>query len=153
MTTATDVQPKSKLFKISAPYVSEGRINVPLAATSNMWVTLKVNAEGGENATHTHMDEDHTFMVLEGEVTFFDEHENESVLGPYEGIMIPKGAFYRYLNTGGTNLFLLRIGCKADPEGIKARLRPDGTPIKGSSPENKHVDGKPIPGKVFGFQE
>lgn len=72
MTTTTDVRPTSKLFKMSAPYVSEGRINVPLAKTDNMWVTIKVNAEGGENATHTHMDEDHTFMVLEGEVTFFD---------------------------------------------------------------------------------
>lgn len=151
MTTTTDVQPTSKLFKISAPYVSEGRINVPLARTDNMWVTLKVNAEGGENATHTHLDEDHTFMVLEGEVTFFDEHENASVLGPYEGIMIPKGAFYRYLNTGGTNLFLLRIGCKAG-DVKKTRLRPDGSPIKGSSKDNKHVDGKPIPGKVFGHQ-
>lgn len=148
----TITKPKSQRFAITAPYVSAGRINLPLAATENFWMTIKVNAEGGENATHSHLDEDHSFIVLEGEVTFFDEQENAEILGPYEGIMIPAGAFYRYLNTGATNLFLLRIGCRADPNAAKQRIKPDGTPTKGSSKENKHKDGVPIAGKVFGKQ-
>lgn len=142
---------RSATFDISAPYLSEGRTNLPLAATPNMWVTLKVNAEGGENALHTHMDEDHFFLVLEGEVTFYDENEDEQVLGPYQGIMIPRGAYYRYLNTGGKNLFLLRCGCRTEnPDGV-SRLGPDGEALVGGSKDNKHIKGVPIPGKVFGL--
>jgi mannose-6-phosphate isomerase-like protein (cupin superfamily) len=148
----TTTKPTSKRFAISAPYVEQGRINLPLAATENFWMTIKVNAEGGENAIHSHLDEDHSFIVLEGEVTFYDEHDHPQVLGPYEGIMIPAGAFYRYLNTGGKNLFLLRTGCRVASDAPKQRIKPDGSPIKGSSKENKHVDGVPIPGKIFGKQ-
>lgn len=143
----------SKTFDVRAPYVSEGRVNVPLAATADMWITLKVNAEGGENAVHTHMDEDHFFIVMEGEVTFFDGEGGERVLGPYQGIMIPHGAYYRYLNTGEGNLVLLRTGCRAGNPNGPHRLDPDGKPLVGSSKENKHVDGVPIPGKFFGRQK
>jgi hypothetical protein len=67
--------------------------------------------------------------------------------------MIPKGAFYRYLNTGGTNLFLLRVGAKLGPQqGDATRIRTDGTSLPSGSAENHHVDGVPIPGKVWGAQ-
>lgn len=143
----------SKTFDVRAPYVSEGRINEPLAATADMRVTLKVNAEGGENALHTHMDEDHFFIVMEGEVTFFDDDGGSQVLGPYQGIMIPHGVYYRYLNTGEDNLVLLRSGCRAGKPDGPHRLSPDGKPLVGASKENKHINGVPIPGKFFGRQE
>lgn len=137
-------------FDVGAPYLSEGRLNVALGATENMWITLKVNAEGGENATHTHMDEDHFFIVLEGEVTFYNGDGEPTLLGAMQGIMIPRGVYYRYLNTGGRNLFLLRCGCKAEnPAGVR-RLDPEGKPLVGSSKKNKHIDGVPVFGKVFG---
>lgn len=141
---------KLQTFDVSAPYLTEGRLNVPLGATDNMWLTLKVNAEGGENATHTHLDEDHFFIVLEGEVTFYDKDDRPTVLEAYQGIMIPRGAYYRYLNTGNGNLFLLRCGCAVDnPEGVR-RLDPEGNPLVGSSKENKHIEGVIAPGKEFG---
>ena len=88
---------------------------------------------------------------LGGETTFYDERGGEVTLGQYEGINIPKGAFYRYLNTGDRNLFLLRFGCKLSSESPQeSRLKPDGSAIPGHTAENHHIDGVPIPGKFFG---
>ena len=151
MATETKVSPKTSTFSIEGPYLSAGRVNIDLARTDLLWLSLKINAEGGENAVHAHTQEDHSFVVLEGEVTFYDETGAGTTLGQYEGIMIPKGAYYRYLNTGGRNLFLLRVGAKRDVvEGQETRLKPDGSPILGESAENHHVDGVPIPGRSFG---
>lgn len=153
MTSDIKATPVASVFSIEASYLSAGRINVPLAETGDMWLSLKVNAEGGENAIHTHTKEDHAFIVFEGEVTFFDEKGNETVLGPYQGIVLPKGAFYRYLNTGGTNLFMLRVGTGARRgSDCETRLGPGGQPIPGDAAENHHIEGVPIPGKFFGAQ-
>ncbi len=151
MATETDTTPKTSTFSVKGPYLSEGRVNIDLARTDTMWLSLKINAEGGENAIHAHQNEDHAFLVLEGEVTFYDEKGGEVTMGQYEGINIPKGAFYRYLNTGDRNLFLLRFGCKLNNSGSQeSRLKPDGSPIPSNTAENHHVDGVPIPGKLFG---
>jgi len=152
MAIETQVIPETYTFALQSNYLSAGRINIDLAKEDVLWLSLKVNAEGGENAIHAHSQEEHAFIVLEGEVTFFNKEEEGKVLRQYEGIMIPKGAYYRYLNTGGTNLFLLRVGAKLGPQqGDASRLRPDGTSLPSGSTENHHVDGVPIPGKMWGF--
>ncbi len=147
-----EAAPRTSTFNIRGPYLSAGRLNIDLARTDLLWLSLKVNAEGGENAVHAHTDEDHAFIVLEGEVTFFDEDGKGTVIGQHEGIMIPKGAYYRYLNTGERNLFLLRVGAQRDAsDGIQTRVKPDGSEIPGHSTENFHVDPVPVEGKFFGF--
>jgi len=151
--TQVEARPKSTTFSLKTPYLSKGRISKTISETENLWIATKINAEGGENAIHTHLKEDHAFVVLEGEVTFFDETGAETVLGPYQGIMIPKGAYYRYLNTGPGNLMILRVGAGQRPsrrgeEGM--RLGPDGRPLPADSAENHHIEGVPIPGKFFG---
>ena len=151
MATETKASPKTSTFSIEGPYLSAGRVNIDLARTDLLWLSLKINAEGGENAVHAHTAEDHSFIVLEGEVTFYDEHGEGKTLGAYEGIMIPKGAYYRYLNTGERNLFMLRVGARREAEeGKPSRHKPDGSPILGDDAENFHIDGVPIPGKSFG---
>jgi mannose-6-phosphate isomerase-like protein (cupin superfamily) len=152
MTTETKAAPKASTFSIRGPYLSKGRINIDLARTDLLWLSLKVNAEGGENAIHKHVTEDHSFIVLEGQVSFFDENETETVVGQYGGIMLPRGAYYRYLNTGDRNLFMLRVGASdhsMDGSG-ETRRKPDGTAIASNTAENHHVDGIEIPGKFFG---
>jgi len=151
MATETKATPKATTFTIGGPYLSAGRVNVELASTDLMWLSLKINAEGGENATHTHTNEDHSFIVLEGQVTFFDENETPTIVEQYGGIMIPQGAFYRYFNTGDRNLFLLRVGARRtdEPSG-DSRLAPGGGPLDSQSAENHHVAGVEIPGKTFG---
>ena len=149
--TETKSTPKSYAFDIAGPYLSAGRVNIDLAKENVLWLSLKINAEGGENAVHAHAQEEHSFIVLEGEVTFFDKEGVGTVLHKYQGIMIPQGAYYRYLNTGGENLFLLRVGAKFDKGSADdTRLRPDGTSLPSYSAENHHVDGVPIQGKMFG---
>jgi Cupin domain len=117
-----------------------------------MWIHTKINAEGGENEIHSHLDEDHSFIVLEGEMSVFDEKGNEMKVGKYQGVMIPKGAYYRYLNTGSGNLVVIRIGAgiKGQPQGgVDVRVRPDGRPLLAGSVENKTLPPIEMPGKFF----
>ena len=154
MATETKATPNATTFTIGGPYLSKGRVNIDIARTDMLRLSLKINAEGGENATHTHMNEDHSFIVLEGQVTFFDEHQTPTIVEQYGGIMIRKGAFYRYLNTGDRNLFLLRVSAQASDAPVgDSRLAPGGGPLLSNSEENHHVDGVEIPGKIFGVPE
>ena len=90
--------------------------------------------EIGENEIHCHLDEDHSFIVLEGQMSVFDELGNEIKVEKYQGVMIPKGAYYRYHNTGPENLVVIRVGAgiKGKPQGGEdMRIRPDGKPLPG----------------------
>lgn len=135
-------KPKTQKFSLRTPYMKQGRITQLVAETENMWLHTKINYEGGENEIHTHLDEDHAFIVLEGQMSVFDEHGGEIKVEKYQGVMIPKGAYYRYLNTGKENLVVLRVGTgiKGKPQGgIEMRVRPDGKPLLADSAENKTV--------------
>ena len=148
---ATKTASKAEVFSLRTPYLSAGRITSLVAETANLWIHTKINAEGGENALHKHTEEDHAFIVLEGEVTFFDEEGAETVVKPYQGIMLPKGAYYRYLNTGPGNLMIIRVGAgKQGGSGEETRIGPDGNPLPSESAENKKIEAVPVPGKFFG---
>ncbi|HTN69606.1 MAG TPA: cupin domain-containing protein [Methylomirabilota bacterium] len=137
-----DEKPQTKLFSLRTPYMKQGRITQLVAETENMWIHTKINYEGGENEIHTHLDEDHSFIVLEGQMSVFDEKGNELKVGKYQGVMIPRGAYYRYLNTGPENLVVIRVGAgiKGKKQGGEdMRVRPDGRPLIASSEENKTV--------------
>jgi mannose-6-phosphate isomerase-like protein (cupin superfamily) len=137
-----DEKPQTKLFSLRTPYMKQGRITQLVAETGNMWIHTKINYEGGENEIHTHLDEDHSFIVLEGQMSVFDEKGNELKVGKYQGVMIPRGAYYRYLNTGPENLVVIRVGAgiKGKKQGGEdMRVRPDGKPLVASSEENKTV--------------
>jgi mannose-6-phosphate isomerase-like protein (cupin superfamily) len=144
--------PKAQLFSLKTPYMQQGRVTQLVAETPNMWIHTKINAEGGENEIHAHRDEDHSFIVLEGEMSVFDEKGNEIRVKPYQGILLPKGAYYRYLNTGKGNLVVLRIGAgvRNKPQaGAAMRVRPDGREILGGSVENKSLPPIESPVKFF----
>jgi mannose-6-phosphate isomerase-like protein (cupin superfamily) len=148
----TNEKPKAYTFSLKTPYMKQGRVTQLVAETENMWIHTKINAEGGENEIHTHLDEDHSFIVLEGEMSVFDETGREMKVKQYQGVMIPKGAYYRYLNTGEGNLVVLRIGSavKSQPQGGAAmRVRPDGRPLPAESMENKTLAPIENTGKFF----
>jgi len=135
-------KPKSQKFSLRTPYMKQGRITQLVAETENLWIHTKINYEGGENEIHTHLDEDHAFIVLEGQMSVFDENGGEIRVGRYQGVMIPKGAYYRYLNTGDGNLVVLRVGAGVKGQkqgGDEMRVRPDGRPLPALSEENKTV--------------
>jgi mannose-6-phosphate isomerase-like protein (cupin superfamily) len=139
--------PKAQVFSLKTPLLSDGRTNQHLAGTDLLKLRVKVYAEGGENGLHTHNDEDHSFVILQGQATFYDEAGNTNVVNKYEGILLPRGAFYYFQSTGDENLVLLRVGAGREAEG-QFRVGTNGRPL--TREENKHIDGTPIPGKFFG---
>ncbi|NIO07846.1 MAG: cupin domain-containing protein [Deltaproteobacteria bacterium] len=140
-------RPKSQIFSLKTPLLSQGQTNTPLAGTDLLKVRVKVYAEGGENALHAHFDEDHSFVILQGQATFHDDQGNTQVVNKYEGILLPKGAYYYFQSTGDENLVLLRVGAGRKP-GDDFRLGKEGRPL--TAEENKRIAGVPIPGKFFG---
>jgi mannose-6-phosphate isomerase-like protein (cupin superfamily) len=140
MTSTETTTPKVTRYSMKVPLLTSGRTNQVLARTDTVEVRAKVYAAGGENALHTHLDEDHTFFVLDGEATFYGPDDTPTVVGRLEGLMIPAGAYYRFESTGDTNLVLLRFGADVEPlEGGAAapRVGIDGLPLEGKDPRNK----------------
>src|SRR4029078_1877542 len=143
-------KPKTQKFSLRTPYMKQGRITQLVAETENMWIHTKINAEGGENEIHQHLDEDHAFIVLEGQMSVFDEKGNEQEIKQHQGIMIPKGACYRYLNTGDGNLVVIRVGAglKGQQQGGKEmRLGANGKPLVSGTAENRNLP--PIESREF----
>jgi mannose-6-phosphate isomerase-like protein (cupin superfamily) len=151
MTMTEKTTPRVTTYSMKVPLLTSGRTNEVLARTATTEVRAKVYAEGGENGLHTHLDEDHTFFVLDGQATFYGPDEQSTVVGRYEGILIPAGAFYRFQSTGDTNLVLLRFGADVPaPDGTSApRIGIDGSPLAGKDPRNKQVPPE-FSGRTFG---
>jgi len=145
-------KPETALFSLKTPYMKQGRVTQLVAETANMWIHTKINAEGGENEIHKHVNEDHAFIVLEGQMSVFDENGGEIEVKQYQGVMIPKGAYYRYLNTGEGNLVVIRVGAGIKGQqqgGQEMRLGADGKPLVSGSPENRNKPPIEMVGKFF----
>jgi hypothetical protein len=72
------------------------------------------------------------------------------VVRQYEGILLPKGAYYWFCNSGESNLVMLRAAARTQKRSDYTRVKPDGNPIPADSEENKTVERIEIPGKFFG---
>src|SRR5258708_13572393 len=86
---AQAVDAKLSFFKLEAQLPQQGRTDTPLAASDKMWVVLKTYAADGENGLHAHPNEDHTFVVLQGEATFYGPNDETRTIGKNEGILLP----------------------------------------------------------------
>lgn len=149
MTTQTHVKPEAQFFNLDSPLLAQGRLDNVVALANLLKLTVKVYASGGENALHAHSDEDHAFIVLQGEATFHvGEEDTVRVLGKYEGIMLPRGVLYWFQSSAPENLVMLRAGA-SETWSRDGRVHPDGRPFAGSSLENKTVEMIPIPGAMF----
>jgi mannose-6-phosphate isomerase-like protein (cupin superfamily) len=147
---AVKADPVASCFSLAGtPTLSAGRFDTILARCEGFGARVKVYAEGGENATHTHLKEDHLFFVLAGEATFHLARDGSEVVvvGPQEGVFLPRGAFYRFLSSGAENLVMLRVGAWSAQD--RERMGPNGLPLPGHSKENRHVDAVPVPGSYF----
>jgi len=149
MAVAFKTQTEPTQFDLTAQLLDQGRSMDLLAKTDLMAAHIKVYAEGGENGLHKHDHEDHIFVVLAGEATFHTGvEEQKRVVGKYQGIRLPKGAYYRFESSGDENMVLLRVGAQL-PGTPRYRTKPDGSPIPGDSPDNKQVPVIPRAGKYF----
>jgi mannose-6-phosphate isomerase-like protein (cupin superfamily) len=132
----TTAQPE--VYRLRTPLMKQGRSDITLSQTENMTVRIKCYAAGGENALHAHAAEDHTFVVLAGQARFWGPDGEIATLGRNEGIMIPRGAFYRFESCADEPLVLMRVGAKLGTADVP-RMMLDGRPIPGDSLENKTV--------------
>ncbi len=164
MSTPTTARPDAEFFHLQSPLLSQGRLDNIMATTPLLSVVVKVYASGGENAMHTHANEDHAFIVLQGQASFrINRDDNIKVVNRNEGVMLPRGALYWFQSSAAENLVMLRVGAseqwlsneRSNPyrgkfDGTDGRLGRDGKPLPGDSIENKQVDPILIPGKMFG---
>ena len=67
-------------FKLKTPHISGGRSHTPLAKTEHMTIGLNYYIPGRKNKLHTHPGEDHTFLVIDGQATFYNKDDQSTVL-------------------------------------------------------------------------
>ena len=146
--------PEPQFFKLRGELVKQGRTGETVADTGNMWVNLKIYAGGGENGLHNHTAQDHFHLVLSGSARFFGPRGETRDCGQYEGIMLPKGKYYKFFATSEEPLVMIRVGNpshdKMDAMGGPGRTNIDGSEMRGDSKENKQVPVKFKDGVFFG---
>src|SRR4051812_8392965 len=134
-----------EILTLRTQLVSSGHTKDLLAETDG--VTFHMHCygpKGGENGLHAHMEEDHIFVVLQGEASFSGLDGPLPVLKKNQALMLPKGCFYSFSNESNDPLVMIRFGASAKP-GEGPRLDPQGKPIPGRG-------SKPpvfIPGKFY----
>ena len=112
------------------PILSQGASFDAVATAENLWLSVKVYSSGGENSLHTHPIEDHAFVVLQGKATFYFGDGSTCEAVAFEGVMLPKGSFYRFQASEEENLVMLRIGgAQRKTQGIE-QLQKHGTPME-----------------------
>jgi mannose-6-phosphate isomerase-like protein (cupin superfamily) len=145
---AVETEPKAQTFTLKTPLLAKGATNNVVVDSDLLWIWVKVYAEGGENFLHKHVTEDHAFIVLDGQATFHDQHDNLTVLNKHDGIFMPRGTFYSFTSTGDGPLVLLRAGAGKDGTGYSENREwfpgvVDTRVASGDRPVE-------IPGKFFG---
>ena len=137
-----------QLYRLKTQLLSKGRTDYLLAQTDRLSVRIKCYAQGGENVLHSHPGEDHTFVILAGKARFFGITGEIAELGRNEGILLPRGAFYRFQSCGDEPLVLMRVGAKIAEVPV-TRIGLQGEEIPGLSVANRHEEGLPIEGCYY----
>jgi len=137
---------EAQTFELKTPFLTGGRSHMPLSRTEMASVGLNYYTPGRKNTLHTHPGEDHAFIVLDGEATFYDKEEKATVLKKGQGIMLPEGWYYWFQNTGERPLVLLRFSARKKERPL-ARIDIKGRTRDEDQTEYVFVDGVPIGGK------
>lgn len=135
------VKGQPSFFHLRAQLPRQGRTDTPMAATDRMWVVLKTYASDGENELHAHPNEDHVFLVLQGEADFYGPKGELRRVKKHDGILLPRGTFYWFKAVGDEPLVMARVGAVVDAaKDALARIDSDGRPMDGNSVANKQVE-------------
>jgi mannose-6-phosphate isomerase-like protein (cupin superfamily) len=111
-------------------------------------VLLNYYAVGRKNKLHTHPGQDHVFVVVDGQATFYDRNDKATVLRKGEEIILPDGYYYCFENTGDRPLALLRFGARKESRDI-GRMESSGRTSGEDTTEYLCVDGAPIEGQEW----
>ena len=105
--------PKSPVEIVNTAW-EEGERNVKRLARSELIsVLLHRWDSGGEVTLHHHTDGDATWVVMEGEVTFYGE--DDEVLAhatKSQAVLVPRNTMYWFVNSGQEPLVMYRISAK-----------------------------------------
>ena len=136
-----EVAPTPRFFKMEALLPTQGREDIPMAKAGGMAVVLKTYAKAGENELHAHLNEDHTFIILQGEAEFYGPNGEKRRAGKNEGVLIPRGTFYWFISCGDEPLVMARVGSAIEP-GVDTTMRVNskGEYMDPFSTENKQVE-------------
>lgn len=135
----TDIKPE--FFNMEIHIMEQGRDDREIFRTGALDARMKTYASGGENGLHAHMDEDHAFIIMQGNATFYGPNGETKEVGTHDGIMLPAGSFYYFNASGGEPLILLRLASPVSGnEHLPKRMKPDGTPLLRHDKENKRAD-------------
>ena len=83
-------------------------------------ITMQPHREGPE--PHEHADEDDSFYILEGELTFLLEGSDDVVAGPGTFVLVPPGVRHTFANRGDAVVRMINIHA---PAGFDRRIAGD----------------------------
>ena len=142
MPAAETAASEPEILTLRTQLVSAGHTKDLLAGTDHMTFHIHCyGPKGGENGLHAHVDEDHVFVVLQGEAQFYGRSGPLPALKKNQALMLPRGAFYSFENSGNDCLVLLRFGAM-EKNWKGGRLDPDGQPIAGRA--QTHHSKEPV---------
>ncbi|MGE5538493.1 MAG: cupin domain-containing protein [Gemmatimonas sp.] len=149
--------PAPETFKLRIQLLDEGSRSIMLGDTGNLKIKIRCYAAGGgENAMHAHHNQDHSFIVLQGQARFYGPQGEVRDLRRNDGIMLPSGCYYCFENSGEEPLVVLRIESITE-DGIKiggnpnVRLGMHGQQIEPHAVENNRE--KPVRARPNAFYE
>lgn len=144
--------PPPELFKLRIQLLDQGSRSEMLTDTGNMKIKIRCYAAGGgENAMHAHHNQDHSFIVLEGQARFYGPQGEVHDLVRNQGIMLRSGCYYCFENSGSEPLVVLRIeSITAEGGDPNVRLGMHGQQIEPHAPENNREKAiKARPGAFY----
>ena len=123
------------MLDLKIPLLSEGMSRDLLCSGENSTFRIHCYSSGmGEaHGFHAHVEEEHVFIVLQGKAVFSSLDGRLPPIRKNQGIWLPKGCFYEFINPGPDPLIVLRFGAQEAGANSSLRLTPDGEPIKGRS--------------------
>jgi mannose-6-phosphate isomerase-like protein (cupin superfamily) len=145
--------PPAETFKLRIQLLDEGSRSDMLSDTGNLKIKIRCYAAGGgENAMHAHHNQDHSFIVLQGQARFYGPQGEARDLARNDGIMLPAGCYYCFENSGTEPLVVLRIeSITKDGGDPNVRLGMHGQQIAPHAVENNRE--KPIRPRPNAFYE
>ena len=148
--SSTEQMPAAHEFSLKQQLLEKGAHTTYVAQSDLLSVAVKIYASGGENKMHQHPEEDHAFMVLQGQATFhIGSDENIRIVNANEGVMLPAGTNYWFLSSAAENLVMLRVGATRETPKVW-RAFPDGRPFDEPTIKNKRNPPTFTPDRYFG---
>ena len=137
---AVPAEIEPEILTLRTQLVSAGHTKDLLASTDTTTFHMHCyGPKGGENGLHAHVEEDHVFVVLQGEAQFYGLDGPLPVLKKNQALMLPKGCFYSFSNESTDPLVMIRFGA-AQKDASHGRLDPAGNPMPG---RGKQAGAKP----------